>query len=221
MTEEAKAAEEIAKATSKPLDTLNAAGRAIAKYFGGSLEQISGIIEDKLRYLRWERSVRLLDRADLFLANRGLDHPNRPVPIQLLIPVLEAGSLEENDQMQDRWSALLANAADASFNLEIRRAFVSILEDLTPLDAANLEKIYSTMVVPNIEAEVYTTSLPDHTSEYQEEPNRPSPEVEVSLANLARLGLITSAMMWSGYGIYGCVYRTVLGTNFLRAITAT
>ena len=181
-----------------------------------------GIVEDKLKYLRWERQKRLQERANQFLAERGLSQPSRNVPLQVIIPLIQGGSLEEDDSLQDRWAALLVNAADASSDTEVRRAFISILEDLTPLDALLLEKIYSSTVVPDVEAEIWTTFLPDHVTEKKPEQEnlRPPNHVEVSLANLARLGLIITAMAWGSFAIFSCVYRTVLGREFMKAITS-
>ena len=219
MTDETEAITAVARASERVVDFAQSVGRAIDRYLGGPITQVSNIIEDRLRYMRWERSVRLLDRADEFLLNRELNGPTRPVPMQLLLPLMESGSLEENDEMQDRWAAMLANAADLSFDIEIRRAYVSILENLTSLDAQNLEAIYSTNVVADLETPVFTASLPIQVTEFQEENDRPLPEVIVSLGNLSRLGLITTAMAWGGYQPYGCVHRTALGTEFLRAIS--
>jgi len=221
MSDESKAVEEIAKTTGKAIDAGRELGGFLSKYLGGSVEQAMGIVEDKLKYLRWERQIRLVDRANSFLSKRGLPQPSRKVPLQVAIPLIQGGSLEEDDWLQDRWAALLANAADAASQIEVRRAFISILEDLTPLDALLLEKIYSLSQVPNVEAEIWTTHLPDHVTE--EKPNqenlRPPSYVEVSLGNLARLGLITTATVWGGFAIFNCVYRTVLGHEFLKAIS--
>ena len=129
------------------------------------LEQAMGVVEDKLKYLRWERQVRLMEQANKFVAERGLSLPSRKVSLQIAIPLIQGGSLEENDFLQDRWAALLVNAADASSDTEVRRAFISILEDLTPLDALLLEKIYESTAVPDVEADVGTSFLPDHVTE--------------------------------------------------------
>ena len=222
MNEESKTIEEVAKASGKAIDAARELGRFLLKYVGGSLEQAMGIVEDKLKYLRWERQKRLQERANQFLAERGLSQPSRNVPLQVIIPLIQGGSLEEDDSLQDRWAALLVNAADASSDTEVRRAFISILEDLTPLDALLLEKIYSSTVVPDVEAEIWTTFLPDHVTEKKPEQEnlRPPNHVEVSLANLARLGLIITAMAWGSFAIFSCVYRTVLGREFMKAITS-
>lgn len=221
MSKESKAVEEVAKAAGKAIDASRELGGFFSKYVGGSIEQAMGIVEDKLKYLRLERQIRMTERATAFLSERGLAQPSRRVPLQVAIPLMQGASLEEDDWMQDRWAALLVNAADAASHVEVRRAFISILEDLTPLDALILEKIYSSTQVPDLEKEAWTTHLPDHvTGERPGQENlRPPTEVEVSLGNLSRLGLITSAMTWSGISIFSCVYRTFLGSEFLKAIS--
>ena len=135
MNDESKAVEEVAKATGKAIDATREFGGFIAKYAGHSLEQAMGLVEDKFRYMRWERQVRLVERAAAFLKERGLPAPSRTVPLQVMIPLIQAGSIEEDDWMQDRWAALLVNAADASIDTEVRRAFVSILEGLSAFEA--------------------------------------------------------------------------------------
>ncbi|MEW6667362.1 MAG: Abi-alpha family protein [Thermodesulfobacteriota bacterium] len=221
MNDESRAIEEVAKASGKGIDAARELGGFLSKYAGGSLKQAMGIVEDKLKYLRWERQVRLMQRANEFLAERGLRLPSRKVPLRIAIPLIQCGSLEENDSLQDRWAALLTNAADGSSDTEVRRAFISILEDLTPLDAVLLEKIYEATVVPDVEAELWTTFLPDRVTHTKPELEnlRPPNEVEISLGNLARLGLITTALAWGGFAIFSCVHRTVLGREFLRSVT--
>ena len=221
MSDESKAIDAVASATGTAIEAVRDLRRDVTRYVGGSLDQVMGLLEDKLRYLRWERQIRLFERANRFLAERGLEQPTRPVSLPIAIPLIQAASLEENDEMQDRWAALLANAADESFDEDIRRAYISILKDLTPLDAVNLEQIYSLEPVSDIEVPIYTMFLPERVTEHQpeSEDRRPQQLVEVSLANLDRLGLVTTAMTWGGVTIYVCVYRTMLGVSFVRAVT--
>ncbi len=141
LDEEAKATQEIAKVAGKITDAARETGGFIARYIGGSLEQGIGIFEDKLKYMRWERQVRLMQRADEFLRERGLEGPTRLVPMKIAIPLLQAASLEEDDDLQDIWARLLVNAADAGSGVEVKRAYISILEDFDPLEAKILQKI--------------------------------------------------------------------------------
>ena len=209
MEEEAKAVQEVFKTTGKAIDAGREVGGFLSRFVAGPLDQCMGIVEDKLKYLRWERQERLMDKANKFLAERGLSEPTRPVPLQIAIPVMQGGSLEENDDLQDRWAALLVNAADASFTHEIRRAYVSILEDLTPLDAQVLDKIYPVdkEVNPSLGIQRYKF-LGDHSElEHWIHGGHEHPwpiqlmheEVKISLGNLARLGLVMPAIRTSPY----------------------
>jgi hypothetical protein len=116
--EEAKTVQEVARATSQGLSTLEKAGAYLSKYIGVPLEQASGILEDKLKYYRWERKIRLLERANKFLEERGINQSIIPVPLKIAIPLLESGSIEDDDDIQDVYACILVNAADASFEIK-------------------------------------------------------------------------------------------------------
>lgn len=60
MKDESKAVEEIARTTGKVIDAGRELGGFLSKYVGGSIEQVAGIMEDKLKHMRWERQVRLI-----------------------------------------------------------------------------------------------------------------------------------------------------------------
>jgi hypothetical protein len=122
--------------------------------------------------------------------------------------------------MQDRWAALLVNAADASIDTEVRRALVSILEDLSAFDAKVFECVYAVDVGTEMEDGIWTKHIPKFVSRERPEGDiRPSAEVEISLGNLARLGLVASAMFWSGPSPFSCVNKTALGLAFLKGVS--
>ncbi|MFZ3128241.1 MAG: hypothetical protein WA136_09515, partial [Rhodoferax sp.] len=97
MDEESKAVQEVAKTTGKAIDAAREAGGFIAKFISGPLEQGVGIFEDKLKYLRWERQIRYMQRAQELLKLSGLDSPTRAVPLKLAIPLMQGASLEEDN----------------------------------------------------------------------------------------------------------------------------
>src|SRR5687767_5359441 len=71
---------------------------------------------------RIERANRVVLDAALMVAETGKEP--LPVPARILMPLLEKGSLEEDDILRTRWSALLANAATGAE--QILPAFVEI-----------------------------------------------------------------------------------------------
>ena len=199
-TETAKAAQEVAKTTGKGIDAGRDLGGFIARFIGGPLEQASGIVEDKLKYMRWERQVRLMNKTDKFLREQGLDVPTRTVPMKVAVPLLQAASMEEDDELQDIWARLLVNAANAESGVDVTRAFVSILEDFGPLEAQVLQAIYD---VPEDLAplgQVVTQGLPQTYFDAGHQANQELPPEPVTLAlwNLKRLGCIEGTVAWGG-----------------------
>jgi|CXWL01.1.fsa_nt_gi hypothetical protein len=231
MDEQAKAAGEIAKATGKGIDAAREAGGFFAKYIDGSLEQAMGILEDRLKFIRWEKKLHLLKKADTILKRQGPSLTRRPVPLKLAIPILEDGSLEEDESLQDIWAQLLANAADARSGIEVRRAFLSILKDLSPLDASNLLKIYEAPDPRTFNA-IDITGLPEiaiatapSMFAFTYTAHVLNPEIEISIRNLARLGLLESVPVSTDMGslitnVFSGVYRTELGRAFIKACSA-
>lgn len=220
MEEEAKAVQEVAKSAGKAIDAAREAGGFIAKFVSGPLEQGMGIFEDHLHYLRWERQIRLMQRAQDFLRLAGLPAPTRPVPLKLLIPIMQGASLEENDDLQDRWAALLVNAANANFRSEVRRSYAAILEQLTPLDAHILDVLYSLPFEKSQHDAIATAELPVSArinEEKEQEFSLPSEEVVISLSNLYRLGCLRPGITWGGGESFGRVNPTVAGRAFVEA----
>jgi hypothetical protein len=65
------------------------------------------------------------------------------VPLKILHPLIENCSLEKDDSLQEKWAALLANAANPAPPNLVLPAFAEILKQLSPIEAALLERIYS------------------------------------------------------------------------------
>lgn len=224
MEEESRTVQEVAKTTGKAIDMAREFGSFISRFIAGPLRQGLGIFEDRLKYMRWERQVRLMQRAYEFLRERGLEGPTRPIPMSFAIPLFQAASLEEDDYLQDRWATLLVNAADASFDAHIRRSYISILEDLSPLDALILEKIYYASS-GTVGMKIFTGYLPEKAIlDHQGGAIQPSSDVKLSLINLHRLYCLTS-----GGGFLGpspgedvaFVRLTELGKRFVEVCTPT
>ena len=219
--EASKAAQEIAKTTGQGLGIVQKTGAFVSRFIGGPLEQGFGIIEDKLKYLRWERQIRLMDRASVFMEERGSQVTFRPVPLKVAIPIFEAASLEEDDDLQDLWAWLLVNAADANSGIQVKRGLVSILQDFSQMEARLLQAIHG---APPLKGVVPTKALPDEYLEpVEEETDRglPPEAVQVGLWNLMRLGCIDSAGTWDSLTGIKRVEITALGKTLINACSAS
>jgi hypothetical protein len=224
VSETAKAVQEVAKATGKAIDAGQMFGGFISRYVAGSIEQGMGIFEDKLKYMRWERQVRLMQRADQLLLEAGLTRPTRAIPLKLAVPLLEAASLEDDDYLQDLWARLLVNAANGGSHVSLQRAYIAVLEQLTPLEAVILQKIYSLPYDETRHDGVEAGQLPDDVAIWKDFGKRdslpePAEEVRLALANLARLGCIGIQKSWGGGEMFKRVIPTLLGKSFVEACT--
>lgn len=226
IVESAKAVQEMAKTTGQAIGAAEKVGGFIAKYIAGSVEQGLGIVEDKLRYMRWERQERMMLRAGELLASLGLQAPSRPVPMKIAIPIFQGASMEEDDSLQDRWAALLVNAANAQSGVEVQPSFTAILGQLSTLDAQILDAVYSVSVEAAQDRGIWTADLPktarartqeDDSANSRGEAPVISDEVKLSIGNLVRLGCLKMASTWGGGETFIAANQTVLGAAFVRA----
>ena len=220
MNDEAKAAKEIAKTAGKGIDAGRELGGFIARFISGPIEQGMGIFEDKLKYMRWERQLRLKRRAEQYLREIGLEEPTRAVPMKIAIPLIQAASLEEDDELQDTWVRLLVNAGDSSRDLEVKRMYITILEDLASLEVEILNTIYSS---PDLRdgIGIWTHELPDTISLRgpKNSDTGPTPEVQLAIANLIRVGCLAPSSSYGGDASLEFIYPTHLGKKLYEACT--
>lgn len=220
ITETAKAVQEVARATGKTVDALARSGSFFAKHIDAPLEAAIGHITDRLRYSRTVRQMRLFVRFQEEMQALGLEAKTRPLPLGFAVDAIEQGSLEDDDELQDLWARLLANAARADSGIQPRRSYISILKDLTALDALVFQKIYELEVGPQMFA--YTAELPEAATTSPKRENgayfEPNDEIKASLSNLDRLGLVSLAMSNDGAELHYAVQQTFAGHDLMRAL---
>jgi hypothetical protein len=118
---------------------------------------------------------------------------------------------------------MLANAADAASETELRTAFVGILGEMTRFDVLILSKLAD---APSPEGWYFlrTDRLPEEVSlsdDSQKEITPPRKDVEVSLGNLARLGCLSPTSTVGGFESFGLIRLTLLGSSFIKACTVS
>ena len=132
-------------------------------------------------------------------------------------------SLEEDDELQDKWAMLLANAADASTPIELRTAYIEMLKDLTAFDVKILSMLAKLSMSDLLQIHlplILTWELPKNASvntTVSQQSAPVSPEVEESLSNLARAGCIAPTYGFGGMPMYHLVAVTPMGLALYRA----
>ncbi|MCU1268796.1 MAG: hypothetical protein JWN74_90 [Acidobacteriaceae bacterium] len=119
------------EAVLKPLTDL------LDKIAGPAAEEVGLTFQDSVRTFRLKRQIRLMQRAKEMIDRSGLT-PRR-VPLKLLLPIFENASIEEDDELQDRWAALLANNAGGNYMATV---FPELLRQLSSGDACLLRMCF-------------------------------------------------------------------------------
>lgn len=223
ITEIAKAGQEVAKTTSKAIDAGRNMGRFFSRFISGPFEQVTGIVEDRLRYVRWERQQRLIERAEEFRKQEGLPPPDKPIPLKNAVPLFYHATLEEDDNLQDVWARLLINGTNESTGINIERSFIEMLAQISYLEARILQAIYELPFEKTQHSGVVTENLPEDAIVAEDKPaneyKEPTHDVKLALANLARLGCIKLSTTWGGGEIFSQINPTLLGKELMAACT--
>ena len=222
-----KAIQETARLGEKGLDTAEKSGNFIAKVFKGPIAEISGLITDKLRFIRWKRMVQVSEEVNQILENKGIKE-TRAVAPKIALPIFEDSSLEDDSNIQHLWNHLLANAMNPEFNDEIRYGFIEMIKSITGNEVKLLNDFYLILqndgrLFPlnklsqyNLKKEQLIKTLDISADQYV-----------LSVNNLMRMQLIAPAILTGGikvgtesitiYKGMDVITMTPLGVKFVEA----
>lgn len=111
------------------------------KLAGPLAEEFGQLLADKARVYRTKNWVSVIKKTEKILADAKL--PPNAVPPRMLLPILEASSLEDDETLQSLWAGLLATASQQTDS--VSPSFVETLRQLTPDETRHLEHIYETL----------------------------------------------------------------------------
>lgn len=94
--------------------------------------------QDDAKFKRWKNAQNLLVKARRI--TEGMDEQLQEPPLKLSMPLLENASLEDDDELQEKWANLLANTLTQK--KDIRPAYIEILKELSSIEVKILDKIY-------------------------------------------------------------------------------
>lgn len=206
----------------KGMDMAHDAGKFIASLTKGTLEQGAGIFEDKLKYIRWERQERMINRSKKVLQELGVDEIENPIPLKFAIPLLQGTTMEENDDIQDLWINLMINSV-TNKKIELKRVYMDILERISPLEAKIIAEIYKLPFEENRHQRFATDHLPDYIYSCKDSKEKEivlkDKNVELALMNLARIGCISPTITLGGGELFTVINMTLLGAKLYDACT--
>ncbi|WP_413615133.1 DUF4393 domain-containing protein [Halomonas cupida] len=121
-------------------------------------EELGFLIKDQISLWRFNNQVKILNKAKAVCEKNNVDV--KAIPPKLLCPYLEHASLEDNDELQDKWAILLVNMVDSQQNIH-NHVFPYILSQLSIDEFKLLESVL-------IEKERRVSELDSELSEFLE-----------------------------------------------------
>lgn len=129
---------EIAKTVKPLIDNL-------AKLTGPMCEELGQHFGDKARAFRQRNLEKIFDKTVRSLESAG--KTVSPVPPRLLLPIVEAASVEDHPTLQEMWSGLLASASDKADDMP--PSYIETLKTLSPMEARSLKVLYTAQIASN------------------------------------------------------------------------
>ncbi|EKE15901.1 MAG: hypothetical protein ACD_11C00078G0002 [uncultured bacterium] len=196
---------------------------AIAKFLSGIVPDFVkdgvGILSDQVKLWRWSNQISIIKKAQAKIETSGLT--KKQIPLKVLVPIIQNSSLEQEENMQDKWANMLANAVTG--NVEVSPNYAAILNELSPIEVAILDKIYQEV---NKEADYQKRkALQFDAAKLKSILNVTEEKMDLIIENLFRLNLLQSP---AGQGVmlgnFPFALRTTkvfefttLGYEFVRA----
>lgn len=166
------------------------------RLFGPVADQLGAVLANPMRVFQFQQSVRLLQKVKRICAEAGIDP--KAVPLKTLLPILENASVEQEEDLHDRWANLLAHAGGSD---DVHPAFPDILRHLSGSDVKFLDALCETPV-SHLDSVVSTSVPADERLMWndlrelwdQRIGSGTDFDFAVSLDNLLRLNLLTRSI---------------------------
>ena len=99
------------------------------------------MLADTMKFKRWERQIRLIEKTEEIIKSKNLSDRLRPISPKLALPIFHNASLETEESLHDIWANLLVTALDPECQTP-RNAYVDIIRQLEPIDVKVLNELY-------------------------------------------------------------------------------
>ena len=114
----------------------------LERLLGPAATEIGGVLSDRVQHWRARQALRLVLESRERFSARDISEP-QPIPPTVLIPILEAASLETDEELKAWWLELLTNAADPESGVTVTPVFPRILAELSSREVKILDWMYT------------------------------------------------------------------------------
>jgi len=178
----------------------------------GVIKDSIGILNDRVKFIRFKKIIEIIKEANDIARKNGMKI--KELPLGFGVQYIEQIPLQDEPIIQQMWANLLANVSGG--NVNPNTIFISILNNLTPVEAEILDIFYSNILKRDPPLRFLDVSLDitkrDLIKKYS--------DVDVAIDNLFRLKLIEnppirhaniSLSLSGGYG--GSIHSSTYGKS--------
>lgn len=109
-----------------------------------SIEETGLLMKDQITMLRFKNQIKILNRAKEYCEKYNIEP--KKISLKILVPFLDYSGLEDDADLQEKWSILLSNLIDSEQNIT-NHVFPYILSQLSRDEFFPLEKVYHNKVL--------------------------------------------------------------------------
>ena len=157
---------------------LEIAKNFVDKLIMPSVEETGLLVKDQITLWRFKNQIKMLNKANTYCEKYNIEP--KKITLKVLAPLLEYSSLEEDEQMQDKWSLLLSNLIDSEQNIE-NHVFPYILSQLSKDEFFPLEKVYNSKVLRTLNLYIELKNFREERPQKEKKLNQKIEELEMLL----------------------------------------
>ncbi|WP_312367020.1 hypothetical protein [Ensifer sp.] len=138
-----KAAGEIAKTTTKAIEAGEKGGSYLAKTFEDAIHALAGAAADSAAAFRIRNRASIAVKTEKHLRSLGLDKSFIAMEERAAVPLIEAFSVESNDDLQELWASYIVTAIDPnSPAIGVTAMITNVISKLEPEDKGVLDSLF-------------------------------------------------------------------------------
>lgn len=144
-----------------------------------AVEETGLLLKDKVTLWRFKNQVKVINKTKSFCEKHNINP--KTISLKLLCPLLEYSSLEEDENLQDKWAILLTNMVDSEQNIE-NHVFPYILSQISSNEFVFLEDVFDYKISKQIklreELDIFLKSKTAILKKIQEKIKKLDEEIE-------------------------------------------
>jgi hypothetical protein len=159
-----------------PKQILDKSEQLLKALFGQSFDEFGGIIADRVKLRRFKNQIKIFSDAQKILHENNIN-PQK-VNLKVLAPLIDISSLEEEENLQSKWSKLIAYVVGGNKDTVFQQNCINILSKLTSEEAVLLEQLFKELLIKKDERYKRLMSQYEIRKKYSRSEINPPPQLE-------------------------------------------